>query len=285
MLQAKATSKLMGIEIIGDYLDLRKLYESIQAVTEFKDKYASAKYSTDISDQLRSFNYEIRRAYQGYCESIELESGLGNMRSEIHYDLLRECDDNEIMRKNHESGNLYYKVKIPYIEAIGCMIVLMEILQKIRNADRMKKTESQYCNATWRLHWKTVALFVAVLDDAIEVSIGKSPTSEIGCWNIKNRSERFDIRYIEFLDSFYLTRCVNMNINEKKEMLYVLILLLLRVPKANAVYNLAFSEMLSTIPDYTHFHRYMLIEADASEDGEVYMDEIFGFVDWKGMDW
>ncbi len=284
MLQAMATPKLMGIEIIGDYQDLRKLYESIQTVIEFKDKYVSAKYSTDVSDQLRSLNYEIRHAYQWDYESIELENGSGTVRSKIQDCLKQRCDDNEKMRKSHESGNLYYKVKIPYIEAIGYMIILADILKEIRSAEWVQKLEL-HCIAPLRVCWATVALFVAALDQTIEMSLEEFTISEILCRSMKNGFKKFDFRYFELINSFYLTKCVNLSIKEKKEMLCTLFFLLMRFPKSDATHNSLFIEMLLMIPDYKHFARYMKTKADSSEDGEVYMDEIFGLVDWKGMDW
>ena len=284
MLQAMATPKLMGIEIVGDYLDLIKLYESIQAVIELKDEYGHLlldKFSPDVSEQVRSFNYEIRHTYQCKYDSIELDIGLRNAHNEIQDDLKQGSENIETNYRN-ESGNLYYKVKIPYIEAIGCITILMEILQEIHSVEQVQKAELK-SDAPFRLCIATVALLVAVLDDAIERSLGDYSLPEVRFF--KNEFKKFDFRYIEFLNSFYLTKCAKMSIKDKKEMIYVLILLLLRIPKMDAVHNQYFSEMLLTIPDYMHFDEYMKIQSELSGDGEVYMDEIFGLVDWKGLDW
>jgi hypothetical protein len=282
-----ATPKFMGIEIIGDYRDFRKLYESIQAVIEFKDKHdhpSKYKSAPNVSEQLRCLNYEIRQTYQGGYELVELENGSGSMREKIQKHFTQGCDDIEKTKENH--SNLYYKVKIPYIEALSCTIDLMDILEEMRRVELAQKVELQNCNALWRFHWSTATLFAAVLDTAIEDSLGKSILCEMRCRNKKKRVfKAFDYRYIELLSSFYLTKCTNMSIKEKIEIIKILALLLLRIPKLDITHNILFTEILSTIPDYKHFAGYMKTQAGFSEDGEVYMDEIFGLVDWKGMDW
>lgn len=288
MLCVKATPRLMGVEVAGDYLDFGQLSDALQNIIDLFDNNEDSKnsrYESDAIDQLRSLNYEIRSARHGDHQFQAVENGINEIRAAIANVIIHPDEEMNLLRAHHKSGNLYYKTNIPYVEAMGYLLVLNEIPNEVRRIEQARDGDPNLAAAR-RRGLAIIAFLAASLEEVLRDSLGEDFYSEKRSIKRKKvRLQRFDFRYIDLLNAFYMTSCVDLDNEGRRGMLRTLLLLLLRLPKAEVVRDVSCAGLLFDIPDYTGFARYMIRQAAISEDGEVYMDEIFGRIEWKQMAW
>lgn len=130
MIKIKTTPNLYGISLIGDYQDLKELWQSIGDYLRFyienNDAYPYHEY-----EFLLSLNYDIRHAYMG-CRGVSIEENNAEevgMIAQGIYEIPEEAKEefNSIQRK-FKNGNLYYQVEILYPQVFHYMIALGLIL-------------------------------------------------------------------------------------------------------------------------------------------------------------
>ena len=131
MLQIKTTPNLYGITLMGDYLDLDALYDSLSRYLAFYQDNMSQFQPYHEYEYLLSLNYDIRHAYQGDrgTEIMENNAEAVGMMAENIYEISpaakKEFRD---IRKNFSKGNLYFSVEILYPLVFHYMISLENIL-------------------------------------------------------------------------------------------------------------------------------------------------------------
>jgi len=293
MLLAKTTPLLMGIEAMGDYMDFQRLHGAIRSLLDQHHiglEHNNDPDATDAKEILIGLSFDINTLIRGFHKIKRFDNGVSNIQKQNSTVALYAEDEMTQILEQHEHGNLYYSLKIPYVEAMGYLLILNEALA-ISDTPACRKREG-----TAGLPWvdsaagmedrACIAFFTACLGNALCESLGEACYREI--WALKKKRRwipNYQFRYIELLNAFYLTKCCDLSKVEKAGVLHALLRLLLRSPKDAAVEGVSRAELIALLPDYAGFSRFMKVFADASEDGEVYMDEIFGCANRKDMTW
>ena len=283
MLLAKTTPLLMGIEVMGDYMDFQRLHGAIRSLLDQHDiilEHDNDSDMTDAKEILNGLSFDINTLIQGFRKVKQFENGFSNMLKQNSTIALYAEDEMNQILEQHGYGNLYYLLKMPYVEAMGYLLILNEALA-INDSPAYRNKGKTYDlswldSATGMEDRACIALFTANLGNALCESLGETCYQEIRVLKKKKRRwiPNYQFRYIELLNAFYLTKCCDLPNTEKAGVLHALLRLLLRFPKDAAVEGVSRAEHIALLPDYAGFSRFMKVFADASEDGEVYMDEI-----------
>ena len=293
MLLAKTTPRLMGIEVMGDCMDFQRLHRAIRSLLDQHDMglvHDNDPDAMDAKEILIGLCFDINTLIRGFHKIKRFDNGVSNiLKLNSIIALYAEDEMNQILEQ-HEPGNLYYSLKIPYVEAMGYLLILNEALA-ICDSPACRKREGTASlplvdSASGMEDRACIALLTAGLGNALRESLGEACYWEI--WALKKKRRwipNYQFRYIELLNAFYLTKCCDLPNTEKAGVLHALLRLLLRFPKDAAVEGVSRAEHIALLPDYAGFSRFMKVFADASEDGEVYMDEIFGCANRKDMAW
>ena len=117
MLQIKTTPNLYGIILMGDYLDLDALYDSLSRYLAFYQDNMSQFQPYHEYEYLLSLNYDIRHAYQGDrgTEIMENNAEATGMMAENIYEISPAAKEEfRNIRKSFSKGNLYFSVEILY---------------------------------------------------------------------------------------------------------------------------------------------------------------------------
>ena len=117
MLRIETTKNLYGVNIIGDYEDLDKLYDSISRYMAFYYDNMKRFYSYDEYEYMLSLNYDIRHAYQGDREYLTVENNAFALKNNLeNYEYSTGEWDIELEKDylDHKEGNLYFSVMILY---------------------------------------------------------------------------------------------------------------------------------------------------------------------------
>ena len=151
MLRIETTKNLYGVNIIGDYEDLDKLYDSVSRYMSFYYDNMKQFYSYDEYEYMLSLNYDIRHAYQGDREYLIVENNafaLKNNLENLEYATGERDIELEKDYLDHKEGNLYFSVMILYPLIFHYLISFENILDD-EPIDEWLDTEKEF-RGKWR---------------------------------------------------------------------------------------------------------------------------------------
>ncbi len=288
MLWAKTTPRLMGIEVAGDYNDLKLLHQAIQSIMPLKKSQFNIdenKYDTDMAEHLEILKQYIRQAFLGNGEIKTMENGTCSIRETILQNSSSPPGvDVEKICMQYGHGNLYYSVKIPIIEAISHIFLIDEYLSLPPKQKNVQNPDARP-SAAWHPDRSYLKFFSALMKNAVSQEVDELRYQLLD-ESPKERTifDEYDFRYIDLLSTYYLTQCASMKNDDKVKSLLCLVQLVRKTCKADLLETEGI-DMLPAVPDYTCFAPYLKEQSAKSEDGEVYMEEIFGQIDWKNLVW
>ena len=250
MLLAKATPFLMGIEVMGDYMDFQRLHGAIRSLLDQHDILLENDNDADTMDAkevLIGLSFDINTIILGFHKIKPLDNGVNNiLRANKTTTSYVKNEMNQILER-HGHGNIYYSLKMPYIEAMGYLLILNEVLSISDSKTYRKKDKAAdriwIDSATGMEDRACIALFAAGMGNALHESLGAACYQEIRALKGKRKwIPNYQFRYIELLNAFYLTKCSDLSSAEKAGVLYALLRLLLRFPKDAAVEGVSRAE-------------------------------------------
>lgn len=151
MLRIETTKNLYGANIIGDYEDLDKLYDSVSRYMSFYYDNMKQFYSYDEYEYMLSLNYDIRHAYQGDREYLIVENNafaLKNNLENLEYATGERDIELEKDYLDHKEGNLYFSVMILY-PLIFHYLISFETILDDEPVDEWLDTEKEF-RGKWR---------------------------------------------------------------------------------------------------------------------------------------
>lgn len=151
MLRIETTKKLYGVNIIGDYEDLDKLYDSVSRYLTFYYDNMKQFYLYSEYEYMLSLNYDIRHAYQGDRKYLAVENNafaLKNNLENIEYATGERDIELEKDYLDHKEGNLYFSVMILYPLIFHYLISFENILDD-EPIDEWLDTEKEF-RGKWR---------------------------------------------------------------------------------------------------------------------------------------
>lgn len=130
MIKVRNTPQLAGITILGDYEDLKALYNAISNYTKLYLDHQDNVNAGHCYESILGLCYDLRHAWQGDRGYEALENNaaqLGSMAS-VLYELPAETENIiEEARDLYANGNLYFTVEVLHPWAIYYMFTLQAI--------------------------------------------------------------------------------------------------------------------------------------------------------------
>ncbi|NLD46916.1 MAG: hypothetical protein GX660_06915 [Clostridiaceae bacterium] len=231
MLTIQKSNNYNGIELKGDFFDLDRLYFAILKFTGFhgiKDKCCFPGYD-NVCEYLLGLCYEIRHSWQGDRDLEEVYNGvdiewfddylehsvseIDNNEYEFEDDSTEECGDenkSKFSRSNFPNVtnfNTYFKIIIPFPEAILYTLILLKLLNKKEQFFLLRKELSeiegpmQELNKEYYLFQShedisRIQLYVQGILLTLYRFLGKDKFDKIMC-NFNNTDDLFLIHNIE----------------------------------------------------------------------------------------
>jgi len=193
VISAKPTKNLTGISIEGEFLDFYELVDGIYRMTGSCEDYDDPYYGLKMS--LLGICYEIRHAYMGDRELVDIENGVYDEIKKIHKKIL-------------PNRNVHFSTNILFPEAVFVALSVQELYPVGLQNYRKKIGESQDIQLEYSTYLKDMAMLDmlrASIADALGKVIGDDVVEKVFSGHrILEDSRYFKTQYLDKCDIEYL---------------------------------------------------------------------------------
>lgn len=280
MLTIQPASKKLGIKISGDFQDIQHLIKSAEHLYHKINQSVSQNKAIN-ADLLGDLLFHLRAAIQGTRQIESVNNGANNM-GQLFIDLeTAQAEDIRRQRRRYKHGNLYYTVTINSIEVIGYLRCFHEIFSNESFLILENGSPCSFCTEKAMLYQ-----FYCLLRHAVYVLLGEDRMQKL-----MNQYEHgikkqdfipYEYEFLNYLKSSFLYHCGSWNSPEIEKAIFGLSLLQCQTPKCEVLLLFDVDSVyafLDKTPDSTGFPALYDKLAAQSDDGQVYMDEVFPNID------
>ena len=170
MIKVRNTPQLAGITILGDYEDLKALYDAISNYCKLYLDHQDNVNAGYCYESILGLCYDLRHAWQGDRGYEALENNaaqLGSMAS-VLYELPAETENLiEETRSLHTYGNLYFTVEVLYPWAIYYMFTLQAITDDFFKDEWFEDFDYKYDRYQAERDRSLISYFTTLIQQAV----------------------------------------------------------------------------------------------------------------------
>lgn len=211
MIKVRNTPRLAGITILGDYEDLKALYDAISNYCKLYLDHQDNVNAGHCYESILGLCYDLRHAWQGDRGYDALENNaaqLGSMAS-VLYELPAETENIiEEARDLYANGNLYFTVEVLYPWAIYYMFTLQAITDDYFKDEWFEDFDYKYDKYQAERDRSLISYFTTLIQQAVISELPAEVTKTVfdytGIYTKTDYYISYPDMYLEWLCTYWI---------------------------------------------------------------------------------